>query len=250
MGFNDPLLVQFGTYVSRALGGDLGTSFRSQRPVLDEIFERLPSTLELAGGAMLVALTVGIPVGVAAAAARRRWWGDAVMSVSVIGLSIPAFWLGVLGIILFGVNLRWVSVTGGDGLQDLILPSLCLGLGEAAVLARLAYSSVKETLITDYVRVANAKGLTPRLVLWRHALRNALIPVVTVFGIQLGNVLGGSVFIEAVFARSGLGRYAVNAITNRDFPQIQGMVLFAAVVYVLVNLMIDIAYTVVDPRLR
>jgi ABC-type dipeptide/oligopeptide/nickel transport system permease component len=250
LGLDDPPLVQYVRYVANTVRGDFGTSIRSQRPVLDEIRERLPSTAELALGGLFFSAIIGIPMGVAAAATRRRWLSGLVMATSVLGLSIPGFWLAVLGLIVFGVNLKWITVMGGQGIKDLILPSLCLGLGEGAVLARLTYTTVSETLLADYVRTARAKGLADRLVLWRHALRNALIPILTVVGLQIGNLLSGSVFMEAVFARPGLGRYAINAINNRDFPQIQGMVLFTALIYVLVNLAIDIAYAWADPRIR
>lgn len=250
LGLDDPLLLQYARYVGNTLRGDFGTSIRSQRPVLDEILERLPSTAELAFGGLICAALIGIPVGVVAAAVRSRWLSGLVMTISVLGLSIPGFWLAVIGLIVFGVNLKWITVMGGQGLKDLILPALCLGLGEGAVLARLTYATVRENLLADYVRTARSKGLSERVVLWRHALRNALLPILTVFGLQIGSLLSGSVFMEAVFARPGLGRYAINAINNRDFPQIQGMVLFTALIYVLVNLVIDIAYAWADPRIR
>lgn len=250
LGLDDPLLTQYGRYLSRVMMGDLGTSIRSKRPVLDEILERLPNTLELAVGASIVAALLGIPFGIWAAASRRRWLSSLLMSTSIVGMSIPNFWLAVIALIVFGVNLRWVSVTGGDTLSSLVLAALCLGIGEAAILSRLTYSSVREVLLADYIRTANAKGLARHIVLWRHALRNALIPIMTQLGLLFGGLMGGSLFIEAVFARSGLGRYAINAIAARDLPQIQGMVLFAAVIYVIINLMVDLAYTWADPRLR
>lgn len=250
LGLDDPLLTQYVRYLSRVIVGDFGASIRSKRPVFDEIMERVPNTIELAVGALLVAAVIGIPLGVWAAASRRRWLGSALMSVSIVGMSIPNFWLAVIALIVFGVNLRWVSVTGGDSLGGLLLAAFCLGIGEAAVLSRLTYSSVRETLLAEYIRTAHAKGLLRQTVLWRHALRNALIPIVTQVGLLFGGLLGGSLFIESVFARSGLGRYAINAIASRDFPQIQGMVLFAAITYVIVNLLVDLTYAWVDPRLR
>jgi ABC-type dipeptide/oligopeptide/nickel transport system permease component len=250
LGLDDPLLTQYVRYLSRVVVGDFGTSIRSKRPVLGEIIERLPNTLELAVGALLVAALIGVPLGVWAAASRRRWLGSSLMSLSIVGMSIPNFWLAVIALIVFGVNLRWVSVTSGDSLSGLILAAFCLGIGEAAMLSRLTYSSVRETLLADYIRTANAKGLRRQTVLWRHALRNALIPIMTQLGLLFGGLLGGSLFIESVFARSGLGRYAINAIASRDLPQIQGMVLFAAVTYVIVNLLVDLAYAWADPRLH
>lgn len=250
LGLDDPLIVQYFRYLGRAMLGDLGVSFRSKRPVLEEILERLPSTLELALGALSVSVLIGIPLGLIAAATRRRWLGKSLMSVTLLGMSIPNFWLAVMALIVFGVNLRWVSVTNGDNLPSLLLASLCLGLGEAAILARLTYTAVREALMADYVRTAYAKGLARANVLWRHALPNALIPIMTQIGLQFGSLIGGSLFIEAVFSRAGLGRYVISAINARDLPQIQGMVLFAAVIYVLVNLLVDLAYAWVDPRLR
>jgi ABC-type dipeptide/oligopeptide/nickel transport system permease component len=250
LGLDDPLLTQYMRYLSRVVVGDFGTSIRSKRPVIEELMERLPSTIELAVGALLVAALIGIPFGVWAAASQRRWLGSTLMSISIIGMSVPNFWLAVIALIVFGVNLRWVSVTSGDTLSSLILAAFCLGIGEAAVLSRLTYSSLRETLLAEYVRTAHAKGLMRQIVLWRHALRNALIPILTQVGLLFGGLLGGSLFIESVFARSGLGRYAINAIASRDLPQIQGMVLFAAIIYVVVNLLVDLAYAWADPRLR
>ncbi len=250
LGLDDPILIQYGRYLSRAMQGDLGTSIRSKRPVMDEILERLPNTLELAIGALVVAAVAGIPFGIWAAASRRRWLGSTLMSVSIVGMSLPNFWLAVMALIIFGVNLRWVSVTGSEGLGSLLLAAICLGIGEAAVLARLTYSSVREVLSADYIRTAHSKGLVQRVILWRHALRNALIPLLTQLGLLFGSLMGGSLFIESVFARSGLGRYAISAISARDLPQIQGMVLFAAALYVLINLFVDLAYSWADPRLR
>jgi ABC-type dipeptide/oligopeptide/nickel transport system permease component len=199
---------------------------------------------------MLLATIGGVTAGVIAATAKRRWIDTATMSVALLGLSVPSFWLAIILIIIFGVNLKWVSVTGGEGLKDLILPSLTLALGPAAVLARLTRSSILEVLREDYVRTSRAKGLTERTVTLVHVLRNAMIPVVTVLGLQFAGLLGGAVFIESVFARPGIGRFAVNAIAARDYPQIQGVVLFTATVYVLINLAVDVLYGVIDPRIR
>jgi ABC-type dipeptide/oligopeptide/nickel transport system permease component len=250
LGLNDPVLEQYGRFVWNALHGDLGKSFRGGTPVLDEILARFPSTVELTVSAMLLATIGGVTAGVIAATARRRWIDTATMSVALLGLSVPSFWLAIILIIIFGVNLKWVSVTGGEGLKDLILPSLTLALGPAAVLARLTRSSILEVLREDYVRTSRAKGLTERTVTLVHVLRNAMIPVVTVLGLQFAGLLGGAVFIESVFARPGIGRFAVNAIAARDYPQIQGVVLFTATVYVLINLAVDVLYGVIDPRIR
>lgn len=250
LGLNDPVLVQYGRFVWNALHGDLGVSIRGQQPVMRDILERFPNTLALTASAMLLAVVGGVGVGIFAATARRRWVDTAAMVAALVGLSLPSFWLAILLILVFGVNLKWVSVTGGQGLKDLILPSFTLALAPGAVLARLTRSSVLEVMREDYVRTARAKGLEERAVVFVHILRNALIPVVTVIGLQTAGLLGGAVFIESVFARPGLGRFAIDAIAARDYPQVQGTVLFAATVYVLVNLVVDILYGLIDPRIR
>jgi peptide/nickel transport system permease protein len=249
LGFNDPLWMQYGRYVWNVLHGDLGTSVRGQTPVLDEILARFPSTLQLTLAAMLFSVVGGVGAGVIAATAKRKMVDGATMVTALMGLSIPSFWLAIILIIVFGIKLKWVSVTGGTGLKDLILPAVCLALGPTAVLARLTRSSILEVAREEYVQTARAKGLRERTVTWRHIVRNALIPVVTVMGLQFASLLGGTVFIESVFARPGLGRFAVNAIAARDFPQVQGMVLFTATIYVLLNLFVDVLYAVLDPRI-
>ena len=250
LGFNDPFFVQFARYTWNAAHGDLGKSIRGQTPVLDEILARFPSTLELTATAMLFAVTVGVVAGVIAATAKRKWVDGTTMVTALVGLSIPSFWLAIMLIIVFGINLKWVSVTGGEGIKDLILPSFCLGIGPAAILARLTRSSILEVVREDYVRTARAKGLNEAAITVQHILRNALIPVVTLIGMQFAGLLGGTVFIESVFARPGIGRFAVNAISARDYPQVQGVVLFAASIYVLFNLGVDLLYGVLDPRIR
>jgi ABC-type dipeptide/oligopeptide/nickel transport system permease component len=250
LGLNDPLLVQYGRYVWNALHGDLGRSVRGQTPVLAEILARFPSTVELTVAAMLIAVIGGVGAGVIAAISRRRAVETATMIAALVGLSLPSFWLAIILILIFGVNLRWVSVAGGEGLKNLILPAFCLALAPAAVLARLTRSSILEVIREDYVRTARAKGLGQRAVVTIHVLRNSLIPVVTVIGLQFAGMLGGAVFIENVFARPGIGRFAVNAIAARDYPQVQGVVLFTAAIYVLINLAVDLIYGWLDPRIR
>lgn len=250
LGLDDPLVVQYGRFLWNAVRGDLGLTIRGQRPVIQEIMVRAPSTLQLTLVAMLVAVVLGISAGAIAATARGRWLDRLTMLFAMVGLCIPGFWLGIIFVIVFGVQLRWVSVTGGEGLKDLILPALALGLGPAAVLARLSRSSMLEVFGDDYVRTARAKGLHESVVVLRHVLRNALIPVVTVMGLQFAGLMGGTVFIEAVFGRPGLGRLAVNAVAARDYPMVQGIVLLAAVVYVVVNLVVDLLYAFLDPRIR
>jgi peptide/nickel transport system permease protein len=250
LGFDDPLLVQYGRYVWNAAHGDLGKSIRGQTPVMDEILARFPSTLELTTAGMLFAVIGGVAAGVVATTAKRKWVDGVTMVTALVGLSIPSFWLAIFLIIIFGIHLKWVSVTGGQGLKDLILPSFCLGVGPAAMLARLTRSSILEVLREDYVQTARAKGLSEKIIILRHVMRNASIPVVTLIGLQFAGLLGGTVFIESVFARPGIGRFAVNAIAARDYPQVQGVVLFAATIYVVFNLVVDLLYGFLDPRIR
>jgi peptide/nickel transport system permease protein len=250
LGLNDPMLVQYANYVWNLSHGDLGKSFRGQTQVLSEILMRFPSTLELTISAMSLAIIIGVPTGILAATKRSKWIERFIMATSIVGISIPNFWLAVILIIVFGVNLKWVPVTGGEGLKSLILPTIALAIYPSAVLARLTRSSILEVIREDYVRTARAKGIAERAITWIHIMRNALIPVITVIGLQFAGLLGGAVFIESVFARSGLGRFAINAISARDYPQIQGMVLFAATVYVLLNLAVDLLYAYLDPRIR
>jgi peptide/nickel transport system permease protein len=250
LGLNDPMFVQYTRFVWNALQGDLGYSIRSQEPVLSEIVKRFPNTLELTLASMSLAVVFGIGAGVIAATSKTKLMDGITMTFSLAGLSLPNFWLAIMLIIVFGIQLRWVSVTGGEGLKNLILPAICLALAPAAVLARLTRSTILEVIHEDYIRTARAKGLKEFVITNRHMVRNAMIPVVTVLGMQFGSMLGGAVFIENVFARSGLGRFAVSAIAARDYPQIQGIVLFTAAIYVLVNLGVDLLYGWLDPRIR
>jgi ABC-type dipeptide/oligopeptide/nickel transport system permease component len=250
LGLDDPLYVQYGRYVWRALHGDLGKSFRGQTPVVHELLNRLPSTITLTLAAMALAIPGGVMLGTIAATTKRKWIDTAATLAAVAGLSIPNFWLAIVLILVFGVSLKWVSATGGEGLKDLALPAMTLALAPAAALARLTRASVLEVLREDYVQTARAKGLPWRKVTLAHVLPNALLPVVTVFSLELGAMLGGTVFVENVFARPGLGRFAVNAIVVRDYPQIQGIVLLAATIYCVLNLAIDLAYGWLDPRIR
>ncbi len=246
---NDPFLVQYGRYLWNALHGDLGQSIRGQTPVMTEILSRFPSTLELTVAAISFAVLAGVGAGVLAATTKKRWLDKATMVFTLIAFSIPSFWLAIILILVFGLKLKWVSVLGGTGFVNLILPAFSLAVGPAAVLARITRSSIMEVMHEDYIRTARAKGVAEQTITYVHILRNALIPVVTIIGLQFAGMLGGAVFIESVFARPGLGRYAINAIGTRDFPQIQGMVLFTAIVYALINLGVDLLYSVLDPRI-
>jgi peptide/nickel transport system permease protein len=249
-GLDRPLVVQYLDYASHAIRGDLGVALRGQRPVLDSILEVLPGTAQLTLAALAMAAIVGITLGIVAAVAQGTWLDTAVMSVAMLGISTPVFYSSLLLILLFSFTLAWLPATGQGGLERLIMPALALGLSSSAVLARLVRSSMLEVLRQEYVTTARAKGLAPPLVLVRHALKNALIPAVTMLGLQLGALLGGAVVTETIFSRPGVGRLAVDAILNRDFPVVQGTVLFAASVYVLINLVVDVSYAVIDPRIR
>lgn len=249
LGFNDPLHVQYLRYVGGVVQGDLGTSIRSGQPVLDEIVERFPSTLTLTFSAVVVATVVGITLGVAASVARSSWVDSAIMGVVLLGISVPTFWSGILMILLFGLYLEWLPIVG-TGPVSLVMPTIVLAAPAAAVLARITRSTMLEVLGVDFVRSARAKGLRERVVVVRHVLPNALIPVITIIGLQFGGLLSGSVIVESVFTRPGLGRYTITAIQSRDFPQIQGIVLVVAAIYVIVNLGVDLLYAVFDPRIR
>jgi ABC-type dipeptide/oligopeptide/nickel transport system permease component len=249
-GLDRPLAVQYWDYASHALRGDLGVGLRSQRPVLDSILSVLPGTVQLTVTALTLAALLGITLGILAAVAHGTWLDTAIMSVAMLGISTPIFYSSLLLILFFSFTLAWFPATGQGGPERLVMPATALGLSSAAVLARLVRSSMLEVLRQEYVTTARAKGLTATAVLVRHALKNALIPTVTMLGLQLGALLGGAVVTETIFSRPGVGRLAVEAILNRDFPLVQGTVLFAAATYVLVNLVVDVSYAVIDPRIR
>ena len=247
---DEPVLKQYGRFVTNALRGDLGVSIRSRRPVAAEITENIGSTGQLALASMLVAIGLGVPLGLVAALGRNSWLDVAAMVVALLGVAMPSFWLGFLLIFVFSLHLGWLPATGGGDLLHLVMPAVALGMIAAAIIARLTRSSMLEVLGQDYVRTARAKGLGSGSVIVRHALRNALIPVVTVFGLQFGNLLAGAVIVETVFSRPGLGRLIVGGILAKDFPLVQGTVLFVAAAYVLINVVVDVAYAYVDPRIR
>jgi ABC-type dipeptide/oligopeptide/nickel transport system permease component len=247
---DEPVIEQYGRFVANALRGDLGVSIRSRRPVAAEIAENIGSTGLLALASMVVAIGLGVPLGLLAALGRNSWLDVAAMVVALLGVAMPSFWLGFLLIFVFSLHLGWLPATGGGDLPHLVMPAVALGMIAAAIIARLTRSSMLEVLGQDYVRTARAKGLGGASVIVRHALRNALIPVVTVFGLQFGNLLAGAVIVETVFSRPGLGRLIVGGILAKDFPLVQGTVLFVAASYVLINVVVDVAYAYVDPRIR
>lgn len=249
LGLDDPLFVRLGNYLAGLLKGDLGVSFFGYHPVLRLIRENFPATLELTVAAMGVAVILGLPLGMIAALRHNTWLDLSGMTVALIGISIPGFWLGLMMIQFFSVQFGWLPITG-HGLRPLIMPAIALGVAESAVLARLTRASLLGVLREDFVRTAKAKGLGMRPVVLRHAFRAALIPVLTMFGMQFGTLIGGAVVIENVFARQGLGTLVTKAVINRDAPVVQGVVLVAAVLYVLVNLTVDALYAFIDPRIR
>jgi ABC-type dipeptide/oligopeptide/nickel transport system permease component len=250
LGLDRPLLAQYFGYLQRLLHLDLGESFQDGRAVREVLGERIPATLELAAAALSLALTLALPLGVVAARHRGRTLDSAAMGLSLLGVSIPNFWLGPLLILVFSLWLGWTPVSGRDSPASLILPAITLGTGLAAVLARMVRSSVLEVLEEDYVRTARAKGLSEVAVLWLHALRNAWLPVLTLLGLQLGGLLGGAVITETVFAWPGVGSLLVESIQGRDYPVVQGCVLLISLIYVVINTLTDLLYALVDPRIR
>ena len=250
LGLDRPLLVQYGRYLTGLVRGDWGQSFRFQRPVLGAVLERYPATLELALAGMLVCVAIGIPAGVLAAHRRGHMADRAVGFFTLLGLSVPNFALGPLLILLFSIQLGWLPVSGREGLASLLLPAVTLGAALAAILTRMVRSSMIEELSSDYVRTARAKGLPESAVLFRHAFRNALIPIVTILGLQFGTLLAGTIVTESIFSWPGIGRLAVQAIAARDYPLLQGCILLIAFSYVLVNLVTDFIYVLADPRVR
>jgi ABC-type dipeptide/oligopeptide/nickel transport system permease component len=245
---NDPLPVQFGHYVAGVLKGDLGRSYITNRPIRNDIVERFPKTLQLAGAAMLLATVCGVTLGVLSAMHPGGVLDRVGLLIAYLGISFPVYWVGLLLILLFAVTLHVLPPSGFGGFRYLVLPALALGMRSIAFLARMTRSSMLDSLSADYVRTARAKGARERVVVARHALRNALIPIITVLGLDFGAYLTGSILTETVFSWPGLGRYVVNAIARRDLPAIQGSVLFLSVVFVLVNLITDLAYAKADPR--
>jgi ABC-type dipeptide/oligopeptide/nickel transport system permease component len=249
-GLNDPLWVQYKNYLVDLLHGDLGSGLHSKRPVSDSIQEAIWPTLQLTIAGLFVALTVGVSLGILAAIYRNTWLDSGAMVIALLGVSVPSFYFGLLLLFAFSFHFHLFPATGLGGWQHLVLPAITIGFASSAFIARLVRSSMIDTMNQDFVMTARAKGLVERSVVTRHALKNALIPAVTYFGIQLAGLLTGAVVTENVFSRPGLGRLAVDAIGDRDIPLIQGTVLVAAVIYLLVSLIVDLSYGFIDPRIR
>ena len=250
MGLNDPLPVQYGRFLLGILRGDLGESIRLRTPVTEVILERFAFTIQLSLGGLACALLLGITTGVLSAL-RPNGWTDVLFSLmAYFGMSMPLFWLGLMLIFLFAFQLKWFPPSGSEGLDRLVLPSLTLGFVSAGAISRLTRSSLMEVLHEDYIRTAQAKGLARHRIVQRHALKNALIPVVTIVGLQFGGMLAGAVVTETVFSRPGLGRLVVQAILWKDYPLAQGIILFMAVLFLSANLLVDISYAWLDPRIR
>jgi peptide/nickel transport system permease protein len=249
-GFNDPLYEQYWLFISRAVQGDFGDSLYYKEPALGVVMEAFPETAKLAFVAFLIAVGIALPLGVLAAIKRDTIWDFLAVGLSVLGQAAPSYWIGILLILFFSVRLQWLPSSGDYGPEYIVLPAITLAALLMAVLTRLTRAGMLDVLSEDYVRTARSKGLQEQSVLVRHALRNAMIPLITVMGLQLGSLLGGTVIVEQVFAWPGVGRLAINAISSRDYPVIQAVVFIVSVVFVLVNLAVDLLYGVLDPRIR
>ncbi len=257
LGLERPLPLQYWSFLSRALQGDLGRSLRSRAPVVDEIFGRFPATLELTTVSMIIAVLIGIPLGLVSAVRRATWVDYTAMGVSLSTLSMPIFWFAIVAIWIFSLHLGWFPVSGRggavwewDGLRHIVLPAVTLATTSVAIISRLTRSGMLDVLGREFIVTARAKGVGEPLVVGKHALKNALIPVVTVVGLQYGFLLGGAVVTETIFAWPGVGRLAITSILQRDYPVVQGCVLLVAVLFVVINLAVDLLYAWLDPRIR
>jgi ABC-type dipeptide/oligopeptide/nickel transport system permease component len=249
-GLDQPLPVQYVTYVAHALHGDLGISIRTRDPVASTLFMRLQLTIQLTLASMVLAVVLGLFFGVMAATHHNSWLDTSIMVTSLAGISLPGFWLGLLLLVVFAGMLHWLPAGGSGTPQHLILPAIVLGTSGAAVIARMTRASILDVIRQDYLRTLRANGVSERLIIYKHALRNALNPVITIIGLEFGFLLGGAIIVESVFALPGVGMLMVNAIFNRDYPVVQGGMLVIAVLFVLVNLMTDLVYGLVNPRIR
>ncbi len=250
LGLDQSLPVQYFRFVGNAIRGDLGVSHRSGRPVTQEILSRLPVTLQLASATLLIAIIVGVSAGIIAAVKQNTILDVGMITIALLGVSIPSFWLGLMLQVVFGYQLGWLPVAGSGDWRYYILPALSLGSSAAGGLARYTRSAMLEVIRLDYIRTAQAKGLDSRKVMLKHALRNALIPVTSILGLQFAGLMGGAIITESIFALPGVGRLSIEALASRDVPLVQGVVLMAAAIIVLANLIVDLFYTVIDPRIR
>lgn len=246
---DDPLPLQYAAWLERAIEGDLGRSTVSRVPVTEELMNRFPATLQLTIASMAVAIVFGMLFGVASAVRHNSLIDRASMLVALLGICTPTFWLGLILLLIFSVNLQWFPSTGAGGISHLVLPAVTLGVSAAAVIARVTRSSMIEVFSEDFVRTARAKGLAERIVVGRHALKNAMIPIITILGLEFGGLLAGSVVTETVFAYPGIGQLLINSINNRDFPIVQGALLLFAIQFVIINLIVDLLYARFDPRI-
>lgn len=250
-GLNDPFLVQFGNYVWKAVTkGDIGRSYITKRSVAQEVLAAFPATLKLSALAMLIAILVGLPCGILSAIKQYSLFDTVTMIFAMIGLSMPVFWLGLLLILLFSVHLRWLPSSGFGTFKAMILPAVSLSAQAISMVTRMTRSSMLEVIRADYIRTARAKGQKEFVVIWVHALHNALIPVVTLCGLQFGHLLAGAILTESIFAIPGVGRLMVSSIMQRDYPMVQGGVLFIAIAFSIVNLLVDLVYAYIDPRIK
>jgi peptide/nickel transport system permease protein len=249
-GFNDPFLVQYGRFMENAIHGDFGKSIRYNQPAMELVIERLPATLQLSVTSILLAVVFAIPLGIISATKRNSLADYSASLLSILGQSIPNYWLGFMLVYFFAVELGWLPTSGGPGLKYVILPAFTIAFAIMALISRMTRSSMLQVLHEDYIRTARAKGQSERKVIIVHALRNALLPIVTIVGLQFGYILGGAVVIETIFAWPGLGLLTIQAIYNRDYPVVQASVLFLTVSFVVINLLVDVSYQFLDPRIH
>lgn len=250
MGLNDPFFMQYLRFVKNAIVGDFGRSYTTGREVFGEIFARFPNTLVLAVIGIIISICIGIPIGIISATRQYSFLDSFSMVIALLGVSMPVFWLGLMLILTFSVKLGWLPSGGFDGLKSIILPAVTLGVGSAAIITRMTRSSMLEVIRQDYIRTARAKGVTEKVVINKHALKNALIPIITVVGLQFGHLLGGAVLTESVYSWPGVGRLMVDAIRQKDTPTVLAAVVFLAAAFSVVNLLVDILYAYVDPRIK
>jgi peptide/nickel transport system permease protein len=250
MGFNDPIIVQYGRFLKGAVVGDFGMSYNYNEPAMDIVLERLPATMMLAGAALLISLVLGIPAGIISSIKRNTKTDTVIRSIALLGQCIPAFWLGIMLILLFSVKLKWLPTSGNDSIKSLLMPAFTLGVFTAATITRLLRSNMLEVMSKEYIDVAKAKGLSGYIVVMKHAFKNAFSSILTVLGLQVASLLGGAVITETVFGWPGIGRLAVQSITNSDFMVVEVIVFIMAICFTIVNFVVDILYCIINPRIK